>query len=176
MMDTLVMTTTFDLEALVSAHQKGIWRFLRALGCPVALADDLTQETFLAVARRPFEVRDPASTAAYLRTVARNLFLKSRRNAGVVVLTDELDAREADWVRLNPDDCGDLMLEALRGCLEGLDENVRRALKLQFTDNASRLEIARVLEMTEDGVKTLLSRGKAKLRLCIERKVGHEDR
>ena len=171
MMETLLMNVTFDLEALLAAHQKGLWRHLRALGCDAATADDLTQETFLAVARKPFEVRDPASTAAYLRTVARKLFLKSRRLAGVQINEDEIDELQHDWISLNPDDGGDAMLDALRGCLAELREDARKALDLQFGRALSRLDIARELGLTEDGVKSILRRSKAALRLCIERKV-----
>ncbi|MCC6574082.1 MAG: sigma-70 family RNA polymerase sigma factor [Planctomycetes bacterium] len=174
MMETLAMPATLDLEALLNAHQKGIWRYLRALGCETAMADDLTQETFLAVARKPFEIRDAASTGAYLRTVARHLLLKLRRRAGVEVATDEIDEIDTGWTRLNTDDSGDAMLAALRDCLRGLDEEARRALDMQFKAQASRLEIAKALGFTEDGIKTLLRRSKAKLRLCIERKVGHD--
>ena len=74
-----------DLAALMEAHQAGVWRFLRVLGCDTSLADDLTQETFLAVYRAGFEDRGEKSTRAYLRVVARNAFLKSRRNAGKVI-------------------------------------------------------------------------------------------
>ena len=36
-----------DLASLVTLHQAGVWRYLRALGCDASLADDLTQDTFL---------------------------------------------------------------------------------------------------------------------------------
>src|SRR5262245_43445502 len=61
-----------DLAALMEAHQAGVWRFLRVLGADVALADDLTQETFLSVYRAGFEDRGEKSTRAYLRTVAKH--------------------------------------------------------------------------------------------------------
>ena len=71
-----------DLAALMREHQAGVWRFLRALGAETHLADDLTQETFLALYRSEFEQRSRGQTVAWLRIVAKNLFLKSRRNAG----------------------------------------------------------------------------------------------
>jgi hypothetical protein len=60
---------------LVRKHQAGVWRYLRFLGCDEARADDLTQETFLAVLKGSFQQRGEAETAAYLRTVARSRFL-----------------------------------------------------------------------------------------------------
>ena len=46
-------------EALVRRHQVGVWRYLRFLGCPPELADDLAQDTFLALMRHPPEDRGP---------------------------------------------------------------------------------------------------------------------
>lgn len=59
-------STGFDPERLIEAHQAGIWRYLRALGCDASQAEDLTQETFLAVLQKPFQDYNPAATAAYL--------------------------------------------------------------------------------------------------------------
>ena len=42
------------VEELARRHQAGVWRYLRLLGCAPDLADDLVQETFLQVLRRPF--------------------------------------------------------------------------------------------------------------------------
>ena len=60
-----------ELAALVDQHQADVWRYLRYLGAEASDADDLTQETFLAVSRSKFEQRTPAETAGYLRTAAR---------------------------------------------------------------------------------------------------------
>jgi len=38
-----------EMAALVRAHQAGVWRYLRFLGCEPSEADDLVQETFLDV-------------------------------------------------------------------------------------------------------------------------------
>ena len=67
---------------LVHAHQAGVWRYLCYLGAAPIEADDLTQETFLSVIRRPLEQRSPRETAGYLRTVARRQLLNLRRREG----------------------------------------------------------------------------------------------
>src|SRR5687768_1521864 len=77
-------TTGFDPVRLIETHQAGIWRYLRALGCENALAEDLTQETFLAVLQRPFQELSGAATAAYLRTTAHHLLISYHRRAGRV--------------------------------------------------------------------------------------------
>jgi len=159
-----------DLAALMRAHQAGIWRYLRVLGCDSSTADDLTQETFLAAYAAGFEQRDEKSTRAYLRTVARNLFFKSRRNAGKVVNVQEIERIEAQWMAL-ADDEGDALNQALRGCLEKLEARPRAALNAFYGTEKSREQVAMGLGMTDDGLKSLLRRTREILRECIERKI-----
>ena len=47
--------TGFDPVVLIQTYQAGIWRYLRALGCDSAQAEDITQETFLNVLQKPFQ-------------------------------------------------------------------------------------------------------------------------
>ena len=168
------MTTAeqkLDLAALMREHQAGVWRYLRALGAEQHLADDVTQEVFLAVYRKPFEQRSRGQTVAYLRTVARNLYLKACHKAGRQVVVADFEHIEADWQDLVGEDDGEQLAKALQECLKLLEEKPRRALDLQYRDGLQRLEIARSLEMTDDGIKTLLRRAKARLRKCMERRV-----
>ncbi len=177
------MSTTRDLsttpdaasqdaaERLIAEHQAGIWRYLRALGCDVAEADDLTQDTFLAVLQRPFKKYSAAATAAYLRRVAYNRFISARRRSGRVVLVEQIEEIDRAWGRLVSDDQGEALLEALKGCLEDLTQRARMALEMRFRDRSSRLEIAAALEITEHGAKNLMQRAKKQLRNCIEGKL-----
>jgi RNA polymerase sigma-70 factor (ECF subfamily) len=159
-----------DLAALMGAHQAGVWRFLRVLGCDVASADDLTQETFLAVYRAGFEDRGEKSTRAYLRVVAKNTFLKSKRNAGKVITVEELERIETEWSAL-AEDGGDAMTAALRQCLEKLEARPRQALNAFYGTEKSREQVAKDLGMTDDGLKSLLRRTRELLKECIERRV-----
>ena len=76
------VTTPQDSELLdlVQRHQAGLWRYLRFLGCDPAQADDLAQETFLRIFRKPVAFYSPEAASAYLRSIARTLFLKSFRS------------------------------------------------------------------------------------------------
>lgn len=164
-------STGFDPERLIEAHQAGIWRYLRALGCDASQAEDLTQETFLAVLQKPFQDYNPAATAAYLRRVAHNLFISARRRAGKVTAVEDIDQIDAEWNRLASHDNGEQMLDALKGCLEGLTERARWSLEMRFRDRLSRGDIADALEITEHGAKNLMQRAKKQLRECIEGKL-----
>ncbi len=188
-------STGFDVARLVKEHQAGVWRFLRVLGCDPAEADDLTQETFLAVLQKPFHDFNRSATAGYLRQVARNLFIDSRRRASRTVpasnipasdisamdnSTGELDELEATWVRwaeghaVNDShagayhDDGAELLQALQRCLQALTGRARQALDLRYRDQLPRAEIAARLGISEDGAKNLMQRAKRQLRTCIE--------
>jgi RNA polymerase sigma-70 factor (ECF subfamily) len=160
-----------DLADLMREHQAGVWRFLRALGADPSLADDLTQEVFLAVYRKPFEQRSRGQTVAYLRIVAKNLLLKTRRREGKVIAVAELEHVEQRWNELAGDEDGEELARALKECLGQLDDKPRTALDLQYKEGKQRVEIADALGMTDDGVKTLLRRTKARLRKCMELRV-----
>ncbi len=167
-----VTSQPLDTAALIRLHQAGVWRYLRMLGCDAATADDLTQETFLAVLRQPFEDRGTGPAAAYLRTVARNLLRKDRRRRAMASLDDPAAANALDdHFAARCADGGDRYVDALRECLSGLDGRARRALDLQVTDGAGREAIGAALGIGADGVKSLLRRTRDALRDCVERRL-----
>lgn len=162
-----------DLAALVGRHQRAVWRYLRALGAPPDHAEDLTQETFVVAWRRGFEDRGPAAAAAFLRTTARNLWLRRRRDEG---RREELLVELADrmWQRDCAHDGGEAWLVALRECTQRLEGRSRAALRLWYGGDQQRETAASALGLQPNGLKTLLQRVRALLRECIERKLGGE--
>jgi RNA polymerase sigma-70 factor (ECF subfamily) len=161
-----------DLASLVRRHQGAVWRYVRFLGADLSEADDLTQETFLAIARAEFVERDERQTAGYLRVVARNQLLALRRKQNREISTVELEAAESVWAAAaGPDGSLADYLDALRECVEQLEGRARQAVDLHYREGAGRDDIAAALEMKPDGVKTLLRRIRQVLRECIERKL-----
>jgi RNA polymerase sigma-70 factor (ECF subfamily) len=161
-----------DLASLVAGHQAGVWRYVRFLGADTTEADDLTQETFLALARGGFVERDEHQTAGYLRVVARNQLLALRRRQHREANTVDLEAADSVWAAAAGTD-GSLTgyLDALRDCLTQLEGRARQAIDLHYHDHAGREAIASQLDMKPDGVKTLLRRTREVLRECVERKL-----
>ena len=159
-----------DLAALIDQHQADVWRYLRYLGAEASDADDLTQETFLALSRSKFEQRTHAETAAYLRTVARNQLLMLRRRQGRQIDTVELEAAEQVWAESTGDTGMGAILETLADCLKTVDGRAREAINLFYRDGLSRKAMAAALNIKPEGVKTLLRRTRDVLRDCIQRK------
>jgi len=163
---------TSRLEALVRRHQDSVRGFLLFLGCPRSLVDDLVQDAFLAVFSARFEDRGEAATGAYLRTVARNLFLKAMRRERLRTAALEYEGAERTWVAFEADDGGEGYLAALRACLETLSGRPREVLGLRYRADLGRAAIAGRLGMSESGVKSVLVRTRKRLRECIERRLG----
>jgi RNA polymerase sigma-70 factor (ECF subfamily) len=166
---------TRDVPSLIALHQAMVWRYLRALGADVELADDLTQETFLEIIRRPLEQISDAATAGYLRRVAHNLLISRRRREGRVVITEHAEHMETAWTRWAGFDGGEKALEALAECFAMLTERAKLALQLRFIEDASRQAIADSLGVGEHGAKNLMQRAKGTLKECVEQKLAQLD-
>ncbi len=170
------------LRTLVRAHQGEIFRYMRYLGADASLADDLVQDTFVAAfsSPRPPDIDDVGGRAAWLRAVARNLFLNAcrrRRTSPVEVNSERLKQAEAVWAsRLLRGGDGFDTVEALRKCLARLTAKHREMLDLRYKQGKSRAEMARRCKMTGNGIKTLLRRIRAALADCIQRRLATENR
>ena len=159
---------TPDIEQLHAEFGTDLHRFVRVLGASHAEADDAVQETFLQVLRKPFDRRSRAETAGYLRTVAKNVFLKSLRKTRRVVPVD-MQTIEQDWVVAAGDDGAQSKVEALKRCIAGLDDREKQILHMRYTLTYTREQMARALSLSDGGIKNLLERVKFKLKACVER-------
>ena len=84
---------------LIRTQQAGLYRYLRYLGAGHEVAEDIVQESFLAMVRHDDAAPAIADPPAYLRGTARNLFLGyCRRRAAQMAMSEDLLARaEAAW-------------------------------------------------------------------------------
>ncbi len=162
---------TVDAE-LVRTHQGMVWRYLRFLGAPTTVAEELVQEVFLVLLRDPVEDQGAAALGAWLRGVARNLLRRARRARRPELEGLDEAAVEAAWSRYARDDDAAGYHEALRHCLDGLEARERAALEARYVEGASREAVAREMDVAVEGVKSVLRRAKAKLRACVERRLG----
>jgi len=162
---------TRAVEDLVGGHQASVRGFLVYLGCPSCHLDDLVQDVFLSVLSARFEDRGHASTAAFLRTVARNLFHKAMRREGRRPVIGDPALVEAAWVEFESDDHGQAYVAALRECLLTVGGRARTVLELRYHSGLRRATIASRLKLSEGGVKSILVRTRKKLRNCIERRL-----
>lgn len=166
-------SVSLDAVTLINRHQRGVWRYLRMLGCDDATADDLTQETFLRVLRRRnFVQHNDSATAGYLRRTAYNLLVSRHRKLGRIQTVGEPELLDETWDRwAGKDLTGDAAVEALQQCFKKLTERAQIALRMRFDSSASRLEIGEALGITDHGARNLMQRAKQQLRNCVEEKL-----
>lgn len=144
-------------------------RYLRYLGCPADLAEDLVQEAMLA-ALRTFPGREPP--LPWLCTSARRLFGMYLRSKGRRREVQGLDRLHDAWVEQAGDDGGDSALLALRACLQELPGRSALAIELHYRQGQDRKAIARQLGLSAEGVKSLMVRVRSALALCVQRRLG----
>ena len=167
--------TAQRLQFLIKTHQAQVYRYLRYLGAQDAtLAEDLTQETFLAVYQSQNVPPDDQirRQGAWIRGVARNIFLMYCRKAKADPLqfnARSLEQAENVWSQkfLRQEDGFDFA-EALRSCLGRIPTRSLQALKLRYWKKQSRTQMAGELGLSEDGVKSMLRRIRSALKKCIE--------
>lgn len=159
---------------LVNDHQADLWRYVCYLGAERNEADDLVQETFLALARAEFTEVSRGQTVSYLRTIARNQLVSLRRKQRREARLEDLELAEQVWAEQMDPGGVDPWLDALRTCVEGLQPRGRQAVELHYHQQASREAIAAALSMSPEGVKSLLRRLRTGLRRCIERQLPRE--
>lgn len=157
--------TAFEL--LWERHWHAVYSYAWLLARNVSDAEDITQETFLALVRRP-QAFDPAR--AQLRTwmiaVVRRQYLNRRR--GHLRESADLDFDRAED---SPEVIEDLILleraEAVRSAVSALPEAQREALYLFEFEGLSMAEIASILNIETNAVKARLFRAREQLKRLL---------
>lgn len=164
------------IAAFVQRHQQGLWRWLRALGCEPASAEEHCQDALLAGLQNGVLLLPEIDARRWLRTAALNLYrmqLRARNRRPAVL---PFEAVEAAWLAVRADrDGGDAAAAALARCLEGLPERDRELLLQRYQQGSARAAMARQFGLGEAGVKQALRRLRAKLKACMERRLRQED-
>src|SRR5690606_13829549 len=124
-------------EEIILVYQRDVWRFLVALGCRHADADDLTQETLVSVLGGRFTYRSEAETRAYLFMVAKRCFISSIRRRKCSPLLANLDDADSDWQRFSAECPLDTRVDAMRECLRQIEGRSQTALMMRYRDDTS---------------------------------------
>jgi RNA polymerase sigma-70 factor (sigma-E family) len=130
------------------------------------LAEDLVQDAFVRLAGRLAHLRDEGAFEAYLRRTVVNLTRSHWRRLGVERSYLERTARSTP--RPDPSQRPDAdERDALWHALAELSARQRAALVLRFYEDLPERQIAEILRCRPATVKSLVSRGLAKLRTEI---------
>jgi RNA polymerase sigma-70 factor, ECF subfamily len=161
------------LDALLRRYQPRIYRFGMKMCRDAHAAEDIVQETLLAMVRTLKGFRGESSVSTWLYTIARSFCIKMRRrprSAPVAELSLESDRPVAAVERADSAPGPDRLVErhetrdALEAALASLSAPHREVLVLRDVEGLSAAEVAQVTGLSVDAVKSRLHRARAAVR------------
>ena len=163
---SFIVAKKIDLQAIVSEYYAGLYRFGLALAKNESEAADLTQETFLILAKHVNQIREPERIKAWLFTTLRREFLRKIRihTAHPEV---EFQPEENEIPGIESDALRTIDGRTALAALAKIEESYRSALELFYLADLSYKEISETLGIPIGTVMSRLSRGKEQLRRVL---------
>ncbi len=162
------------LERLLARHQRRVYRFGLKMCRDEEDAKDVLQETLLAVARNVKDFRGASAVSTWLYTIARSFCIKKRRRSKFAPEQEEsLEAgpeggdagRVADPARGPEESLAGRQIEAaLEEAIGALAPMYREVLVLRDVEGLSAAEVAEVLGLRVEAVKSRLHRARVAVR------------
>jgi RNA polymerase sigma-70 factor (ECF subfamily) len=164
--------------ALYERHERPVHRYFLRQGATSAQADDLMQDTWLAIVRHAAQFEPRARFTTWLYTIARSKLVDHWRGRDHAVSLDEaandpdgdppfeIDAGEAQ--RPDVQAMSREQARAFLDAVERLPPVQREAFLLQAEGGLSLEEIAAVTNAGHETVKSRLRYAMAKLRMAME--------
>jgi RNA polymerase sigma-70 factor (ECF subfamily) len=162
------------MARLLERYAPAVYRFGAKMCRDPEDAKDIVQDTLLAAARGLHDFQGASSLSTWLFTIARSFCIKKRRGAmtsAVVSLDDEPGAAQVRSKEVPPDDAAASreLGAALEEAIASLAPTYREVLLLRDVEGLSAAEVAEVLELTVDAVKSRLHRARADVRSKLTR-------
>ncbi len=161
------------LDHLLVRHQPRVYRFGLKMCRDAEDAKDVLQETLLAAARAVRDFRGGASISTWLYTIARSFCIKKRRRSKFAPTAEEPleDGTRSEAGRVpdparNPEASleGRQIEAALEGAIGELEPMYREVLVLRDVEGLTAPEVAEVLGLSVDAVKSRLHRARVVVR------------
>ncbi len=154
-------------ESLVRHHQTMVFsiafHFLRNR----MQAEDVAQDVFLELFQRLRQIQSPAHLTFWLRRVTVNRCIDQTRRRKPETALEDVSEPRAAVVNGDP-----LLSERLQQSVAALPDRKRAVVILRFQEGLDLAEIAEVLEMPLNTVKSTLQRSLLELRKKLTRKLG----
>ncbi len=163
------------LEKLLERHASGVYRFGMKMCRQEEDAKDVLQETLLAAARHLPEFRGASSITTWLYTVARSFCIKKRRTSKFA--PQQLESLEAQGdlaseiadARRGPEEdvAGRQLQRALDEAIGSLEPMYREVLLLRDVEGLSAPEVAEIMGLSVEAVKSRLHRARIAVREAV---------
>ncbi len=161
-----------SFSALVERHGPMVLGACRRIAGNGTDAEDAAQAVFITLASKARSLRDHPTLGGWLHRVARHVALRQREAA---LNRSRYEAHQEAQAMTSPPDGLDERLrgelrETLDHALDRLAERYRVPLVLHYLEGHSQEEVARLLNLKEGTLASLLSRGRELLRNQLSRK------
>jgi len=153
-------------RALVDRHGDRLTGFLTRLLGDTALAEDVAQDSFLAVWRTAARWTPQAKVSTWLYRIARNKALDHIRKRRPTVDPDDVTLTDPDTAPDRPLKQRQTAV-AVRDALDRLPERQRAAIVLVHYEYLSGAEASAALDITVEALESLLARGRRALRAAL---------
>lgn len=169
------------LETLLTRYQPHLYRFGLTMCGNAEDAGDIAQESLISMARSVRDFRGESSVSSWLYTIARRFCIKKRRRSKFAPAhEDSLDAPEtAIGQHLadpgpNPEQsaANQELAAALTQAIHALDPAHREALVLRDVEGLPAPEVAAILGISVDAVKSRLHRARLAVREALAPMMG----
>jgi RNA polymerase sigma-70 factor (ECF subfamily) len=164
------------VQRLFLEHIDALKGYVSALLPATELVDDIVQETFLAVSARADHYDSRMSFSDWLFVVARDKIREIGGRAAVEArpfsdaVLDVLTASRGDVV------ASATRMRLIDECVATLAPQARRIVLLRYQNAMKPREVARSIGWTAGSVRVTLSRARAAIRECVERKLAAAER
>jgi len=151
------------LEKLLARHAPAVLRFGMKMCRDPEDANDVLQETLLAAARGMRDFRGASSLSTWLYTIARSFCIKRQRRAAPDALGDRDDVPDSARA---PDEAAHAheIGAALQEAIGALSPEHREVLLLRDVEGLSAPEVAEIVGINVDAVKSRLHRARVAVR------------
>ena len=157
---------------LYDEYNQAVYRYVYARVSSVALAEDLTSETFVRALRALDSFRwQGRDFGAWLVTIARNLITDHFKSGRVRLEapTDEIETHDSATQGPEIDVLTQVTAEAVRRAVADLPDDQRDCLTMRFFSGMSIAETAKALDKSEGAVKQLQLRAVRQLAKIVPR-------
>lgn len=164
------------LDALVERHTAQVYRFSKLMCRHPEDAQDVLQETLLAMAKNLGTFRANAALSTWLFTIARRFCIKKRRGQRPLDSDDGVLNGVMDEAPRPDETIAQKEVErALSDAIAALDTKYREVLVLRDVEGLSAKEVASVLGIGVEAVKSRLHRARLSVRQAVAPLLGVED-
>ncbi len=161
-------------DVLFDRHYVGVYNFARTMLREAGAAEEVLQETFLAVARAVKTYEPRGTFRTWLLRIVRNRCLNrlEAQRAQRQVLADDGAALVLQYPSREPSPpqqaLGNEQTDRVRRAVAALPDRQREAIALYTFEGMPYQQIADVLDLPINTVKTLIHRARARLAGCLD--------